>query len=138
MPKSEIEKFFSDEDEKGTELISGDEEWEEEGQLSIDMFETDHELIIKAPVAGVKKEDLEVAVTEDMVSIRGKRKEEIKEEKENYFIHECYWGAFSRTQSLPVPVIAEKAEAVLKDGLLTITVPKATKSKGKLLKIKSE
>ncbi len=140
MSKSEIEKFFSDEDEKNTELLVEDEDWAEEieGQLSVDIFEEGGDLIIKAPVAGVKKEDLEVSVTEDMISIRGKREREKKEKMDDYHIHECYWGSFSRTQSLPTQVLADKAEASLKDGLLTIRVPKSSKTKGKLLKIKTD
>lgn len=147
MLKSEIEKFFSDEDDflssANTELIAGDDNDllsdEFEGQLSIDMYQTDDDLVIKAPVAGVDPADLEVAVTEDSFSIKGKRHDEHRQERGNYFIHECYWGSFSRKESLPVPVVAEKAEASLnKKGVLTIRVPKASKGKIKTLKIKSE
>lgn len=147
MLKSEIEKFFSDEDDflgqGNTSLVAGDDndllDEEFEGQLSIDMYQTDDDLIIKAPVAGVDPEDLEVSVTEDSFSIKGKRHDEHKKEKGDFFVHECYWGSFSRRESLPVNVIAEKAEASLnKKGVLTIRVPKASKNKSKTLKIKSE
>lgn len=148
MLKSEIEKFFSDEDDDflgraNTQLVASDDNDlsndEFEGQLSIDMYQTDDDLIIKAPVAGVDPDDLEVSVTEDSFSIRGKRHDEHKEKGNNYFVHECYWGSFSRKESLPVPVIAEKAEASLnKKGVLTVRVPKASKGKSKTLKIKSE
>lgn len=147
MLKSEIEKFFSDEDDflggANTELITGDDEDllsdEFEGQLSVDIYQTDRDLIIKAPVAGVDPDDLEVSITEDSFSIRGKRHDEHKQEKGNYFTHECYWGSFSRSETLPIPVHAEKAEASInKKGVLTIRVPKMTESKGKTLKIKTE
>jgi len=148
MLKSEIEKFFSDADDdflsgKNTELLASDDndlmEEEFEGQLSIDMYQTDDDLIIKAPVAGVDPADLEVSVMEDSFSIKGKRQDEHKEKGDNYFVHECYWGTFSRKESLPVPVLAEKAEASLnKKGVLTIRVPKASKGKSKTLKIKAE
>lgn len=148
MAKSEIEKFFSDDDDffgSNTTLVASDENDGAiiddgfEGQLSIDMYETKEDLVIKAPVAGVDPEDLEISITEDMVSIRGKRHEEHKEEKEGYHIHECYWGSFSRSQSLPVTVISEKADASInKKGVLTIRVPKAKQTKGKFLKIKTE
>jgi len=144
MLKSEIEKFFSDEDDldsfgNNTQLIANDEEEEAEGQLSIDMYQTDDDLVIKAPVAGVDPENLEISVTDDMLHIKGHRKEEHKQESKNYFLNECYWGSFSRSQSLPVPVVAEKAEAsISKKGVLTIRVPKANQSKGKMLHIKSE
>uniref|UniRef100_A0A7C4R479 Hsp20/alpha crystallin family protein n=1 Tax=candidate division CPR3 bacterium TaxID=2268181 RepID=A0A7C4R479_UNCC3 len=140
--RSEIEKFFSDDDfgsfGSNTKLIANDEE-ETEGQLSIDMYQTDDDVVVKAPVAGVDPGELEISVTEDMVHIKGHRKEEHKEETKDYFLSECYWGSFSRSQSLPVPVIAEKAEASInKKGVLTIKIPKANKSKSKILKIKSE
>jgi len=147
MLKSEIEKFFSDEDDflggANTQLIASDDDDlssdEFEGQLSIDMYQNDDDLIIKAPVAGVDPADLEVSVTEDSFSIKGKRHDEHKQEKGNYFTHECYWGSFSRSESLPVSVVAEKAEASLnKKGVLTIRVPKASKGKSKTLKIKAE
>ncbi|MDD5731420.1 MAG: Hsp20/alpha crystallin family protein [Patescibacteria group bacterium] len=147
MLKSEIEKFFSDEDDflggNNTELVASDDNDlmsdELEGQLSIDMYQTDDDLIIKAPVAGVDPNDLEVSVTEDSFVIRGKRHDEHKQEKGNYFVHECYWGSFSRSESLPVPVVAEKAEASInKKGVLTIRVPKSSKGKSKTLKIKTE
>jgi HSP20 family protein len=143
MPKSEIEKFFSDDYDdmfsRNTQLIANDD-WKEEaseGRLSIDIQENDGFVVIHAPMAGVKEDDIEVSLTEDMVSIKGKREIEKKEEGENYFIQECYWGSFSRSQSLPTQVISDKAEATLKNGLLTIKVPKASKAKGKFLKIKA-
>lgn len=147
MRRSEIEKFFSDDEDffsnGNTQLMASDDEGREvnefEGQLSIDMYESGDNLIITAPVAEVDSDDLEIQVEEDMVSIKGKRHEDHRESKDNYFVNECYWGSFSRVQSLPVPVIAEKAEASInKKGILTIRVPKASRSKNKLLKIKSE
>ncbi|MFA7308966.1 MAG: Hsp20/alpha crystallin family protein [Patescibacteria group bacterium] len=148
MARSEIEKFFSDDDNffsrRNTQLLTGDE-WDtdttelEEGQLSIDMIETNSDIIVKAPIAGVKKDDVEVAVTEDMITIRGKREHEFEKNNDDFHIQECYWGAFSRSQSFPTSVLADKAEAVLKDGVLTVRVPKSSKApKGKLLKIKTD
>jgi HSP20 family protein len=147
MLKSEIERFFSDDDDflsgANTELIASDDNDisgdEFEGQLSIDMHQTDDYLIITAPVAGVDADDLEVSVTEDSFSIKGRRHDEHKKERGEFFVHECYWGSFSRKGSLPVSVVAEKAEASLnKKGVLTIRVPKASKGKSKTLKIKAE
>jgi len=144
MLKSEIEKFFSDDDfgvfQPNTQLIANDEDEEEsEGQLSIDMYQTDDDVVVKAPVAGVDPENLEISVTEDMIHIKGHRKEEHKEERKDFFLNECYWGSFSRSQSLPVPVMPDKAEASInKKGVLTIRIPKDKKVKGKVLRIKSE
>ena len=140
MGRSEIERFFSDDDDRNTELLTGDDTWgTSEGQLSIDMYQTDDHLIIQAPVAGVKEEDLEVSVDDGVVTIRGKREREHTHKGSDHFIHECYWGSFTRVQSLPIPVMEEKAEAKLKHSILTITVPKAQKTtKGRSLKIKTE
>lgn len=145
MSRSEIEKFFSDEDDvlsdRNTHLVASDD-WSDddfmEGQLSLDMYQTDNEVVIKAPIAGVRKDDIEVVVTDDAVSIKGKREREVEERKDNFFLHECYWGSFSRSQALPAQVVSEKAEATLKDGVLTIRVPKSHKGKSRALKIKTE
>lgn len=146
MARSEIEKFFSSDDDfftsrRNTTLITGEDDLdiipEDEGQLSIDMYDSPNEYVVKAPIAGVRAEDLEVSVTEDMITIRGKRAHEIEHTEGGFHIQECYWGSFARSQSFPAPVIAERAEASLKDGVLTVSVPKANRSKGKLLKIKT-
>ena len=149
MSKSEIEKFFSDDDDflgfgRNTHLVASDEDdsnevEEVEGQLSIDMYQTDSDIVVKAPVAGVNPDDLEINVTEDSISIRGKRHEEHEEKRDNYIVRECYWGSFARTQPLPVAVLADKADASInKKGVLTIRVPKAVKNKGKNIRVKSE
>ncbi|HRY59975.1 MAG TPA: Hsp20/alpha crystallin family protein [Patescibacteria group bacterium] len=147
MSKSEIEKFFSDDDDflgfgRNTHLVASDDDTdveEPEGQLSIDMYQTDNDVVIKAPVAGVDPEDLEINVNEDSVYIRGKRHEDRKEVGDDYVIRECYWGSFARSQPLPVAVLADKADASInKKGVLTIRIPKAVKNKGKTIKVKAE
>jgi len=130
-------KFFGESKEQNNLM---DEGWPEEftGQLAIDVFQTGDKIIVKAPIAGVKENDIEVSVTDDTVTIKGERKEEKKIEKENYLAQECYWGAFSRTFVLPTPIVSEKAQATLKDGVLTIILPKSEKAKTKIIKVKSE
>lgn len=123
-----------------TNDISGDSDWMQdyEGQLAIDAYETDDSVVVKAPIAGVKPEDLEISITDEAVSIKGKRKEESEIVKDNYLAQECYWGSFSRTYSLPIAVDSEKAKASLKHGILTINIPKLEKSKRKIIKVKAE
>lgn len=111
---------------------------EHEGQLAIDVYQTDTEVVIQAPIAGVKPEDLEVSISDEMVNIKGERKAKTEIKKENHLCQECYWGPFARSYLLPVAVDANKASATLKDGILTITIPKLEASKTKLLKIKTE
>jgi len=111
---------------------------EYEGQLAIDVWQTDKEIIIQAPIAGVRPEDLEVSISDEMVNIKGERKQRLEMKKENYLCQECYWGSFSRSYLLPVAVETSKAVATLKDGILTITIPKIEVSKTKVLKVHVE
>lgn len=107
-----------------------------EGQLTIDVYQTEGEIVIKSTIAGVKPEDLDVAINNDMVTIRGERKNEEMVGSENYYYQECYWGSFSRSVVLPVDIIAEKAEASLKNGILTIRLPKADVNKVKKIQVR--
>lgn len=108
-----------------------------EGQLTVDMYKTETEIVIKTMVAGVKLEDLDINITRDMVSIKGKRDIDEDIEDADYFQQELYWGSFSRTITLPEEIEVEEAEAVEKHGLLTITLPKLDKAKRSKLKVKS-
>lgn len=115
-------------------------EWleEEEGQLAIDVFQTPDEIVLQAPIAGVSPEDLDVTITDDVVTIQGTRKQREEVRGEHYFTQECYWGSFSRSYQLPVPVNSERAKASYKDGILTITIPKDERTKTRVLKIQKE
>jgi HSP20 family protein len=106
-----------------------------EGQLAIDVYQTAESIIIKAPIAGVRQEDLEVSITEDQVSIRGERHDQPTESIEGYLVQECYWGAFSRVYTLPIAVDADKAQARLVNGILTITIPKAARARTRTLAV---
>lgn len=115
-----------------------DESWagDSEGQLTIDVYQTDNDIVIKSTIAGVKPEDLDVSINNDMVTIRGDRKNEEKVEGENYYYQECYWGTFSRSVILPVEVIADKVEATMKNGILTVRLPKADTTKTKRIQVR--
>jgi HSP20 family protein len=116
----------------------GEEDWmaEAEGQLAVDVYQTKENVVIKAPIAGVSVDDIDIEVAEDVVTIRGERKEEAEVDREHYYVQECYWGSFSRSVILPTSTIAEKAAASLKDGVLTITIPKVAQDKVKKIKVK--
>ena len=107
-----------------------------EGALTIDVYRTDNDIVIVSTIAGVTAKDLDVSITNDMVTISGARKNQVKVKQENYFYQECYWGTFSRSVILPIDVDAEKSAAELKDGVLTITLPKSEKVKIKKIPIK--
>src|SRR3989344_4184428 len=85
-----------------------DEDYEE-GQLSVDVFQTKDAIVIKSTIAGVKPEDIDISINNDMVTIRGKRQEEETISQDDYFYQECYWGGFSRSIILPTEIIPEKA-----------------------------
>jgi len=122
------------------ELITNDNDWleEYEGQLAIDAYQTEDAVVLKAPIAGVRPEDLEIGITDEVVSVKGERKEVNEVQKDNYFVQECYWGSFSRSYLLPIAVDAEKADASLKNGILTIIIPKLEKTKTRILKVKTD
>ena len=104
------------------------EEWDEEeavpGQLAVDVYETREKLVVKARTAGVNKSELDVSISDNQLTIRGTLNAGNEDGVENYFLQECYWGEFSRTIALPVPVKEDEIEAVLKDGVLTISFNK--------------
>ena len=108
-----------------------------EGELAVDVYQTNESIVIQAMVAGVASEDLSVSVTREMVTIKGKREAPKGVVAENYFYQELYWGAFSRTILLPAEVEAEEVEATERHGLLTIKLPKIDKTRIQNVKIKS-
>ena len=116
-----------------------EEEWDEEdavpGQLAVDVYETKEKLVVKARTAGVNKNDLDVSISDNQLTIRGTLSSGAEEGVENYFLQECYWGEFSRTIALPVPVKEEEIEAVLKDGVLTISFGKVQQDTVKKIQV---
>ncbi len=126
-------------DSKKIEEESKNADWtpsETEGQLAIDVFQTPADIVIKSTIAGVKPENLDIAITNDMVTIRGRRETDEDLKKDDYFYQECYWGSFSRSIILPVDVQTDKSLATLKNGVLTIRLPKSEKIKTKKIEIK--
>lgn len=108
---------------------------EDEGQLAVDVYQTEDALVLVAPIAGVDPTNLEVSITDEIIAIRGARTQQQQVPNENYFVQECYWGSFSRSYVLPVAVDPDAANAALKDGILTIRIPRIEKSRTRILKI---
>lgn len=115
-----------------------DEDWmsDYEGALNIDMYQTKDNVIIKSTIAGVRPDDIDITVANDMVTVKGTRQREETINQDDYFYQECYWGSFSRSVIVPVDIDSEEIEADLKDGILTIVIPKAAKAKTKKVKVK--
>jgi HSP20 family protein len=119
-------------------VVAGDE-WDEEenlpGQLAVDVYETKERLVVKARTAGVNKSELDVSISDNTLTIRGTLSAGNEDDVENYFLQECYWGEFSRSIALPVPVKEEEIEAVLKDGVLTISFGKVKQDTVKRIQV---
>ncbi|MFA5954243.1 MAG: Hsp20/alpha crystallin family protein [Patescibacteria group bacterium] len=98
---------------------------EQEGELSLDVYVTDTNVVVRTVVAGVRPEDISVALHNDLLTIRGRRNEEHTETNRHYVLQECHWGAFSRSVVLPMPVQADSAEAIMKNGVLTIIIKRS-------------
>ncbi|HYH75070.1 MAG TPA: Hsp20/alpha crystallin family protein [Candidatus Saccharimonadales bacterium] len=115
------------------------DEWDESedlpGQLAVDVYETKEKLVVKARTAGVNKHDLDVSIADNTLSIRGTLSAGNEDDVVNYFVQECYWGEFSRSIALPVPVKEEEIEAVLKDGVLTISFTKVKQDTVKKIQV---
>jgi HSP20 family protein len=116
-----------------------EDEWDDDeavpGQLAVDVYETREKLIVKARTAGVNKNELDVSISDNQLTIRGTLSAGTEEGVENYFLQECYWGEFSRSVALPVQVKEDEIEAVLKDGVLTISFAKAQQDTVKKIQV---
>lgn len=125
--------------EPATGTSIAEDEWDEDdtvpGQLAVDVYETRDRLVVKARTAGVNKNDLDVSISDNQLTVRGTLSSGSENGVENYFLQECYWGEFSRTIALPVPVKEEEIEAVLKDGVLTISFGKVKQDTVKKIQV---
>jgi len=108
---------------------------ETEGQLSIDVYQDEHSIYVLAPIAGVRAGDVDISITDEVITIRGDRIAGHEAGEDEHFTQECYWGPFSRSYVLPIAVDSESAKATLKDGLLKIQIPKNERIRTKVIKI---
>ena len=112
-----------------------DSEEEFPGQLAVDVYETDDKLVIKARTAGVNREDLDVSISEGILTISGTLSSGDESDATNWHIQECYWGEFSRTIALPVTVKEDEVKAVLEDGVLTVSFSKIKQEQAKRIQV---
>ena len=108
---------------------------EAEGQLTVDVFQDDDHIIIQSTIAGVKSDDIDISITNDMVTVKGHREPEEKVRSSDYYYQELYWGPFSRSIILPAEVDADSAKASIKNGILTIKLPKLARLKTKRIRV---
>src|SRR3989344_1496202 len=109
--------------ENDKNLVPGIDE-ETEGQLTVDVYQTPDEIIVESTIAGVDPDNIDVDVTSESVTVRGERKKEEKIDETDYFYQECFWGKFSRSIILPQEVDPDKAYSLIKNGILTVHLPK--------------
>jgi len=116
-----------------------DDRWiETEGKLPIDVFQDSKNIFIKAPMPGIDTEDIDISINNDMVTIRAKRDWTDEIAEDDYFYKECHWGSISRTIILPAEIMANKVQATLKNGVLTVTLPKAKKIRSSSVHIEQQ
>ena len=134
--------FLSDDDLTTTDPTAptSDDSWDDSqeeflGQLAVDVYETEERLIVKARTAGVNKEDLDVSISDGILTISGTLSSGDDADAINWHIQECYWGEFSRTLALPVSVKEDEVDAVLKDGVLSISFNKIKQEQAKRIQI---
>lgn len=111
---------------------------ESEGQLAIDVYQTESEIVIESTIAGVDPEDIDIDIGSESVTIRGERKRISEVSEDNYLYQECYWGRFSRSVILPQEINPDDAKAEFKNGVLRITLPKVARGRTRKIKLKSD
>lgn len=111
---------------------------EAEGQLAIDVYQTPTSFVIESAIAGVKPDDIDISISPESVTVRGKREKEEKLRGDDYLYQECYWGKFSRSVILPQEIDPDRAQASLKNGVLKLVLPKVNKTRSKKIRVKFE
>jgi len=134
--KEEIVSINHENDHRAVSDSRSDFFTEAEGQLTIDVYQTPTEIVIASTIAGARSEDLSIDITGESVSIHGARHRSEKISDDDFFYQECYWGRFSRSVILPEEIDPDQAKASLKDGVLTIRLPKLNRVKNRRVKIK--
>jgi HSP20 family protein len=110
--------------------------WDEpNGQLVVDVYETEKELIIQSAIAGIRTEQIEVSLENDILIIKGKRDNPSKDKEKRYFLQECYWGPFSKEIILPREIDTSRIDAKVKEGILTVRMPKIERAKNKKISV---
>ncbi len=133
--EKEIEKKEEEKETIKLKVEKVEKDWpESEGELAVDVYQTEEELVVQSAIAGVTAQDLNITLENDMLIIEGERKK--PEEEGEYLINECFWGKFSRKLILPVEVNPEKVEATFKNGILMIRFQKLSKEKKKKILVK--
>ena len=133
--KIAVKEDHSLQNDADNENLDADDLFEAEGELAIDVYQTDNDIVIQSAIAGIRPEELDISIENDIVAIRGNRKNPEEHEDKQYFHEECFWGPFSRQIFLPEEVDVKNVKASLKDGILTLRLPKLELEKIKKVKL---
>jgi HSP20 family protein len=106
------------------------------GEIPIDIYQEKDNLVVKAALPGVKPEEVDITLADDILTIRGEHQEEHETKEDDYLHRERYYGTFSRSVAIPFKVKGDKAEASFEEGVLTLTLPKADEAKPRQIKVK--
>lgn len=128
--RGEVERASWMGDEAGEEI--------EDGQLALDVYQDNDYVVIKSIIGGIRPEDLDLTVTADMVTIKGTRRNYEEVDEDNYYYKECFWGSFSRSVILPCDIKTDQVEALMKNGVLTIRLPKVEKNCATKISVQGE
>ncbi|MBI3160532.1 MAG: Hsp20/alpha crystallin family protein [Chloroflexi bacterium] len=115
--------------------ITNGDSW---GMPLVDLYQTDDDVMVRATLPGVDAKDLDIQVTGDALTIRAEVKHEEEKKDKHYHLREQRYSAFARTLPLPAPVLADKAEAEMKNGVLTLRLPKSEEVKPKSITVKAK
>lgn len=139
-PKSgiEIKKEADVSESREIEIENKSSKNIEEGQLSVDVYETDSDIAVVSIIGGIGEEDINISVDNNVLTITGVREKDKEQESRNYFVAECFWGPFSRSVILPVEVDVERVKATMKNGILKVNLPKLGGRRSKKIKIEKE
>jgi len=133
-----MDEFFEDNNSEITPVLATSKKppkADYDGQLTVDIYQTEDEIVIQSTIAGVAQNDIDISVTSDMVTIKGRRMPPEKIKSSDYYYQELFWGPFSRSIILPEDIDSDNAKASMKNGLLTIRLPKLAKTRVKKVKI---
>ncbi|MCX6722867.1 MAG: Hsp20/alpha crystallin family protein [Candidatus Staskawiczbacteria bacterium] len=106
--------------------------FDQDGELVVDVFETNADFVVLAAIAGIQIKDLDISLEKDMMVIKGNRCDPHTNSDKKYFYQECYWGPFSRKIVLPENIDIDKADAQIDKGILTVKIPKNEAGNGKI------
>ncbi len=137
-PSRDADKNVYEKKEADKEWLLEESKADEEGQLTVDVYKTEDFIVIKSIIGGVRPEDLDVSITSDMVTIKGKRNNPDDVAPDDYYYQECFWGNFSRSIILPCDIKTDGVEASIKNGILTVKLPKIEKNTSMKIEVKSE